>query len=137
MNQGMVGIALTLSSLPPTAQNTSTVIERVERPCRLTQAPESIYCNNFVMAITGCRVTLVVTWPPRSQTTLPRHISSVLAVVSSCLAYYFCYRSTSCAVVWLVVAWSLVVSWRSLVVSITPAAFPLATVLAQAPTAAR
>jgi len=70
MNQGMVGIALTLSSLPPTAQNTSTVIERVERPCRLTQAPESIYCNNFVMAITGCRVTLVVTWPPRSAWSL-------------------------------------------------------------------
>ena len=37
---------------------------------RLTQAPESIYCNNFVMAITGCRVTLVVTWPPRSAWSL-------------------------------------------------------------------
>ena len=49
---------------------TGFVIERVERPCRLTQAPESIYCNNFVMAITGCRVTLVVTWPPRSAWSL-------------------------------------------------------------------
>ena len=64
---------------------TQIVIERVERPCRLTQAPESIYCNNFVMAITGCRVTLVVTWPPRSaglvissKTVLPRNANTQL-----------------------------------------------------------
>jgi len=58
-----------------------------------TPTAENIDCNNFVITVTCCRATLVVSWP---EAALPHNISSCLsrclALASLALGFY-CLRS--------------------------------------------
>ena len=70
-----------------------------------TPTAENIDCNNFVITVTCCRATLVVSWP---EAALPHNISSCL---SRCLVEH--RTSHNCRTTTYVVAWRLVVPWPS------------------------
>ena len=68
-----------------------------------TPTAENIDCNNFVITVTCCRATLVVSWP---EAALPHNISSCL---SRCLVEH--RTSNNFSTTTSVVAWRLVVAW--------------------------